>query len=77
MRPDVGRAETNISQVEADKMVAIDGTGAPAARLVPVEPAGPGATFLTASGSLRGQITISDDFELTSAEIDWLFHGNE
>ncbi len=56
-------------------MVTIDGAGAPAARLVPVEPAGPGATFLTASGSLMGQITISDDSDLTNAEIDGMFEG--
>lgn len=79
MRINVGQAKTDLSRliarVEAGEEVEIARNGVPVARLVPVEPAGPGAAFLAASGSLAGQIAIGDDFELTDAEIDELFDG--
>jgi len=80
MRVNVGQAKTDLSRliarVEAGEEVEIARNGVPVARLVPVEPAGVGAAFLAARGSLAGQITIGDDFELTDDEIDTLFHGD-
>lgn len=80
MRVNVGQAKTDLSRliarVEAGEEVEIARNGVPVARLVPVEPIGPGATFIAAAGSLAGQITIGDDFELTDGEIDTLFHGH-
>ncbi len=79
MRINVGQAKTDLSRliarVEAGEEVEIARNGVPVARLVPVEPTGPGAAFLAARGSLAGQIVIGDDFELTDAEIDELFEG--
>jgi len=38
---------------------------------VRVEPApGPGARFLAARGSLKGRISIGEEFELTDRELD-------
>lgn len=80
MRVNVGQAKTDLSRllarVEAGEEVEIARNGVPVARLVPVEPAGPGAMFLAAHASLSGQIAIGHDFELTDAEIDELFHGD-
>lgn len=75
MRVNVGDAKTNLSKllarVEAGEEVEIARGGVPVARLVAIEPSpGPGKRFLAARGSLAGQITIGDDFELTDAEID-------
>jgi prevent-host-death family protein len=79
MRVNVGQAKTDLSRliarVEAGEEVEIARNGVPVARLVPVEPAGPGASFLAAHGALAGRIAIGDDFELTDAEIDELFEG--
>ena len=77
MRVNVGQAKTELSRllalVEAGEEVEIARDGVPVARLVRVEPSdGPGARFLAARGSLAGQITIADDFELTDDEIDAL-----
>ncbi len=80
MRVNVGQAKTDLSRllarVEAGEDVEIARNGVPVARLVPIEPAGPGATFLGARGTLADRITIGDDFELTDAEIDELFGGD-
>lgn len=80
MRVNVGQAKTDLSRliarVEAGEEVEIARNGVPVARLVPVAPTGPGAAFLAARGSLAGQITIADDFELTDDEVDELFHGD-
>jgi prevent-host-death family protein len=75
MRVNVGRAKTDLSRllarVEAGEEVEIARDGVPVARLVRIAPApGPGARFLEARGSLRGKITIGDDFELTDAELE-------
>lgn len=74
MRVNVGQAKTDLSRllarVEAGEEVEIARNGVPVARLVPVAPTGPGAGFLAARGSLAGQITIGDDFELTDDEVD-------
>jgi prevent-host-death family protein len=77
MRVNVGRAKTDLSKllarVEAGEDVEIARDGMPVARLVRIEPSpGPGAQFLRARGSLAGQISIADDFELTDEEIDQL-----
>lgn len=77
MRVNVGRAKTDLSRllvrVEAGEEVEIARDGVPVARLVRIEPStGPGARFLAARGSLAGQISIGEDFELTDAEIDEL-----
>ena len=54
-----------------DIEIARDGT--PVARLVRIDPAsGPGPRFLAARGSLKGRISIGDDFEFIEAEIDAL-----
>jgi prevent-host-death family protein len=71
----VGQAKTDLSKllsrVEAGEAVEIARDGVPVARLVPIErPVGPGARFLSARGSLAGQISIGDDFEFTEAELD-------
>lgn len=75
MRVNVGRAKTDLSgllaRVEAGEEVEIARNGVPVARLVQVERTdGPGARFLAAYGSLAGQISIADDFELTDEELD-------
>lgn len=75
MQVNVGQAKTDLSKllarVEAGEDVEIARDGVPVARLVPIDRAiGPGARFLAARGSLAGQITIGDDFELTNAELD-------
>lgn len=80
MRVNVGQAKTDLSRllarVEAGEEVEIARNGTPVARLVPVEPTGPGAAFLAAEGSLAGRVTIAADFELTDTEIDELFGGD-
>jgi prevent-host-death family protein len=75
MRVNVGRAKTDLSKllarVEAGEEVEIARDGVPVARLVRIdEPAGPGARFLAARGSLSGRISIGDDFEFTEQELD-------
>jgi prevent-host-death family protein len=74
MRVNVGQAKTDLSRllarVEAGEEVEIARNGVPVARLVPVAPAGPGAAFLAARGSLAGQVVIADDFELDEDEIE-------
>jgi prevent-host-death family protein len=75
MRVNVGQAKTDLSKllarVEAGEDVEIARDGVPVARLVRIAPSpGPGARFLAARGSLRGQISFGDDFEFTGAELD-------
>ena len=75
MRVNVGQAKTELSRllarVEAGEEVEIARDGEPVARLVRIEPSsGPGARFLEMRGSLAGQISIADDFELTDEELD-------
>ncbi|HWF53941.1 MAG TPA: type II toxin-antitoxin system prevent-host-death family antitoxin [Solirubrobacteraceae bacterium] len=75
MRVNVGQAKTDLSKllsrVEAGEDVEIARDGVPVARLVRIDrPRGPGARFLAAHGSLAGQISIGEDFELTDDEID-------
>jgi prevent-host-death family protein len=77
MRVNVGQAKTDLSKllarVEAGEDVEIARDGVPIARLVRIDPApGPGARFIAARGSLAGQISMGEDFELTDAEIDEL-----
>lgn len=70
----VGQAKTDLSKllarVEAGESVEIARDGVPVARLVPIDRSGPGAQFLAARGSLAGQISISDAFDFTDAELD-------
>ena len=78
MRVNVGQAKTDLSKllarVESGEDVEIARDGVPVARLVRIEPSlGPGARFLAARGSLSGQISIGDDFELTDDELDEIF----
>lgn len=78
MRVNVGEAKTSLSKllarVEAGEQVEIARDGIPIARLVRIVPSpGPGARFLAARGSLKGKISIADDFELSDTEIDELF----
>ena len=75
MRVNVGQAKTDLSRllarVESGEDVEIARDGVPVARLVRIEPSvGPGARFLAARGSLKGKISIGDDFELTDDELD-------
>jgi prevent-host-death family protein len=75
MRVNVGQVKTDLSKllarVEAGEEVEIARDGVPVARLVRIEPpAGVGARFLAARGSLAGQIMIADDAEFTEAELD-------
>jgi prevent-host-death family protein len=75
MRVNVGQAKTDLSKllarVEAGEDVEIARDGVPVARLVRIVPsAGPGARFVAARGSLAGQISIGEDYELTDEEID-------
>jgi prevent-host-death family protein len=75
VRVNVGQAKTDLSKllarVEAGEVVEIARDGVPVARLVRIEqPVGPGPRFLASRGSLAGQITIGDDFELTDRELD-------
>lgn len=75
MRVNVGQAKTDLSKllarVEAGEEIEIARDGVPVARLVRIVPAtGPGARFLQSRGSLKGQISIGDDFELTEEELD-------
>jgi antitoxin (DNA-binding transcriptional repressor) of toxin-antitoxin stability system len=54
-----------LALVEAGEEIEIARNGVPVARLVRIERARrPGPRFLAAHGSLAGQISISDDFEL-------------
>lgn len=77
MRVNVGQAKTDLSRllarVEAGEEVEIARDGVPVARLVPAAPAGAGARFLAAHGSLADEIVLREDFELTESEIDELF----
>jgi len=70
----VGQAKTDLSKllarVEAGESVEIARDGVPVARLVRIEHPSAGARFLAARGSLAGQITMSDDFEFSDAELD-------
>lgn len=80
MRVNVGAAKTGLSKllarVEAGEDVEIARDGVPVARLVAVDSTlAPGARFLAARGSLAGQISIADDFELTDAEVDAMLDG--
>jgi prevent-host-death family protein len=73
----VGKAKTDLSRllarVEAGEDIEIARNGVPVARLVPIKPpAGPGAAFHAARGSLSGQISIAEDFEFSDEEIDEL-----
>lgn len=75
MRFNVGQAKTELSKllarVQAGEDIEIARDGVPVAKLVRIEPAsGPGARFLAARGSLKGQIEIGDDFEFTDEETD-------
>ncbi len=75
MRVNVGQAKTDLSRllarVEAGEEIEIARAGVPVARLVAIEASpGPGARFLETRGSLSGQISIGEDFELTDQEID-------
>jgi prevent-host-death family protein len=75
MRVNVGQAKTDLSKllarVEAGEDVEIARDGVPVARLVRIDPApGPGTRFIAARGSLAGQISIGEDFELTDDEVD-------
>lgn len=74
MRVNVGQAKTDLSKllarVEAGEDVEIARDGVPIARLVRIEPATPAQTFLSAAGTLRGEIVIGDDFEFTDDELD-------
>lgn len=75
MRVNVGQAKTGLSKLlaraEAGEDVEIARNGVPVARLVRIDrSARPGERFLSARGSLAGQIWIGEDFELTDAEID-------
>jgi len=75
MRVNVGQAKTDLSKlllrVEAGEDIEIARDGVPVARLVRIIlPTGPGARFLQARGSLKGQISIGPDFELTESELD-------
>jgi prevent-host-death family protein len=79
VRVNVGQAKTDLSKllarVEAGEDVEIARAGVPIARLVRIDqPRGPGARFLAARGSLAGQISIGEDFELTDEEIDQMLH---
>ncbi|MGA2470059.1 MAG: type II toxin-antitoxin system prevent-host-death family antitoxin [Solirubrobacteraceae bacterium] len=78
MRVNVGQAKTDLSKllarVEAGEDIEIARDGVPVARLVRiVPPTGPGARFLQARGSLKGRISIGEDFEFTEEELDELF----
>lgn len=80
MRVNVGQAKTDLSKllarVEAGDDVEIARNGQPVARLVPVAADdGPGRRFLASRGSLAGQVSFADDFELTDAEIEELFES--
>ena len=72
----VGKAKSDLSRLiaraEAGEDVEIARDGVPVVRLVPIHQPKPGLRFLSAAGSLRGEIGIGDDFELTDAEIDEL-----
>lgn len=76
MRVNVGQAKTDLSRllarVEAGEEVEIARNGVAVARLVRIEPAGPGAAFLAARGSLADVIAMAEDFELSEAEVDAL-----
>jgi prevent-host-death family protein len=77
VRVNVGQAKTDLSKllarVEAGEEVEIARDGVPVALLVHIDPPpGPGARFLAARGSLAGQISIAEDFELSDTEIDEL-----
>jgi prevent-host-death family protein len=81
VRVNVGQAKTDLSKllarVEAGENVEIARDGVPVARLVRIEPSRrPGARFLDAHGSLAGQISIADTFELTEEELDEMLDGD-
>lgn len=70
----VGQAKSDLSRLialaEAGEEVEIARDGVPVVRLVSIRQPTPGAKFLAAAGSLRGAITIGEDFELTDTEVD-------
>ncbi|GAB3915746.1 hypothetical protein GCM10011575_22520 [Microlunatus endophyticus] len=70
----VGQAKSELSRLialaEAGEEVEIARDGVPVVRLVPIGAAAPGAQFLAARGSLRGKITVGEDFEFTESELD-------
>lgn len=75
MLVNVGQAKTDLSKllalVEAGETVEIARNGVPVARLVKVErPSTPGERFAALRGSMKGEIWISDDFELTEDQIE-------
>lgn len=75
MQVNVGQAKTDLSRllarVEAGEDVEIARDGVPVARLVRIDPSPrPGARFVKARGSLAGEISIAQDFELTDEELD-------
>lgn len=75
MRVNVGQAKTDLSKLlaraEAGEDVEIARDGFPVARLVRIAPPTRlGERFVAARGSLAGEISIAEDFELTEAEID-------
>jgi prevent-host-death family protein len=74
MQVNVGQAKTELSKllarVEAGEDIEIARDGVPVARLVPIHEPSPGHRFLTAQGSMSGDIAIGADFEFTDAEID-------
>jgi prevent-host-death family protein len=78
MRVNVGQAKTDLSRllarVETGEDVEIARNGVPVARLVRVErETKPGEKFLAMAGALKGQIWISDDFELSEEELDEIY----
>lgn len=77
----MGQAKTELSRllarVEAGEEVEIARNGVPVARLVRVEPEmRPGEKFLNGWGALKGQVWISDDFELSEEELDEIYNGD-
>jgi prevent-host-death family protein len=74
MQVNVGQAKTDLSKllarVEAGEDIEIARDGVPVARLVRIEPSSaPGLRFLKLRGSLKGAISIGDDFEFTEEEL--------
>ena len=70
----LGQAKTDLSKllarVEAGEDIEIARDGVPVARLVRIEPSSaPGLRFLKLRGSLKGAISIGDDFEFTEEEL--------
>lgn len=75
MLVNVGQAKSDLSRllarVEAGETVEIGRNGVPVVRLVLIEPAdSPGERFLAAHGLLADHLRLSENLELTEAEID-------